>query len=277
MRLQILESCEPGQWQAPSEVPVEGTVAGWVFENQKPLVVHDMETEHRFPASQALRHQSVRALCVMPLTTAHGRLGVLSIWSDQPGIYDQQDLEFAQLVAAQIAVALGAQTYQHKLSLEREHSKLLLEVNNTLVSNLNLRELLTEISGCLRRVIPHDLAGLALYEPAEKQLRLAALDFPSNDNFLLEGEVIPLLQTSLERFSCLQHPNLFVQLMLRRRWAVLLIPELEPAQKLPRIAEAFREHSMATGRVHGCLLCSLTSVFASMDAEWSMPCCYAAW
>jgi len=143
MRLQILESCEPDQWQTPSEVPIEGTVAGWVWENQKPLVVHDMETEHRFPASQALRHHSVRALCVMPLTTAHGRLGVLSIWSDNPGIYDQQDLEFAQLVAAQIAVALGAQTYQYKLSLEREHSKLLLEVNNTLVSNLNLRELIS--------------------------------------------------------------------------------------------------------------------------------------
>jgi formate hydrogenlyase transcriptional activator len=192
MRLQVLESCEPDQWQTPSEVPIEGTVAGWVWENQKPLVVHDMETEHRFPASQALRHQSVRALCVMPLTTAHGRLGVLSIWSDKPGIYDQQDLEFAQLVAAQIAVAVGAQTYQHKLSLEREHSKLLLEVNNTLVSNLNLRELISQISVCLRQVIPHDLAGLALYEPAENQLRLAVLDFPSNDNFLLEGEVIPL-------------------------------------------------------------------------------------
>src|SRR6185437_5872352 len=39
MRLQVLESCEPDQWETPSEVPIEGTVAGWVWQNQQPLVV----------------------------------------------------------------------------------------------------------------------------------------------------------------------------------------------------------------------------------------------
>ena len=192
MRLQVLETCEPTLWQAPSEVPIEGTVAGWVWQHQKPLIIHDLQEETRFPVTQTLRDQAVRSLCVLPLTTAHQRLGVLSIWSDQPGTYDDQDLEFAQLVAAQIAVAVGAQCYQHKLAREREHSELLLEVNNMLVSNLNLRELLSAISVCLRRVIPHDLAGIALYDPAANQLRLEALDFPSNEDFFVEGEVIPL-------------------------------------------------------------------------------------
>jgi formate hydrogenlyase transcriptional activator len=192
MRLQVLETCEPTLWQAPSEIPIEGSVAGWVWQNQQPLVIHDLQEETRFPVTHALRDRAVRSLCVLPLTTAHQRLGVLSIWSDQPGTYDQQDLEFAQLVAAQIAVAVGAQCYQHRLAREREHSELLLEVNNMLVSNLNLRELLSAISVCLRRVIPHDLAGIALYDPAENQLRLEALDFPSNEDFFVEGEVIPL-------------------------------------------------------------------------------------
>ena len=192
MRLQVLETCEPTLWQPPSEVPIEGSVAGWVWQNQKPLVIHDLQEETRFPVTQALRDRSVRSLCVLPLTTAHQRLGVLSIWSDQPGTYDNQDLEFAQLVAAQIAVAVGAQCYQQKLAREREHSELLLEVNNMLVSNLNLRELVSSISACLRRVIPHDLAGIALYDPAENQLRLEALDFPSNEDFFIEGELVPL-------------------------------------------------------------------------------------
>ncbi|HWO01042.1 MAG TPA: sigma 54-interacting transcriptional regulator [Blastocatellia bacterium] len=192
MRLHVVETSEPKMWQAPSEIPTEGTVAGWVWQNQQPLVIHDLQDETRFPVTQALRDQMVRALCVLPLTTAHQRLGVLSIWSDQPGKYDNQDLEFAQLVAAQIAVAVGAQVYQQKLAREREHSELLLQVNNMLVSNLNLRELLSAISVCLRNVIPHDLAGIALYDPAVNQLRLAALDFPANEDFFIEGEIIPL-------------------------------------------------------------------------------------
>src|SRR6267142_1190104 len=34
MRLQVLETCEPTLWQAPSEAPIEGSVAGWVWQNQ---------------------------------------------------------------------------------------------------------------------------------------------------------------------------------------------------------------------------------------------------
>ncbi|HSB09884.1 MAG TPA: sigma 54-interacting transcriptional regulator [Blastocatellia bacterium] len=191
MRLHILETCEPKMWQSPSELPIEGTVAGWVWQNQQPLVIRDLREESRFPVTQALRDRAVRSLCVLPLTTAQQQLGVLSVLSDKPGTYDSQDLEFAQLVAGQIAVAVGAQCYQHKLARERERSELLLEVNNMLVSNLDLRELLSSISVFLRRVIPHDLAGIALRDPVADQLRLAAMDFPANENFFVEGEVIP--------------------------------------------------------------------------------------
>jgi len=67
-----------------------------------------------------------------------------------------------------------------------------LEINNTLVSNLNLRELLSAISHCLNTVIPHDAAALALYDESSKQLRLTALDFPAHEEPCAAGEVIPL-------------------------------------------------------------------------------------
>ena len=31
MRLHLLETCEPTQWQTPTEVPMEGSIAGWVW------------------------------------------------------------------------------------------------------------------------------------------------------------------------------------------------------------------------------------------------------
>jgi formate hydrogenlyase transcriptional activator len=192
MRCHFLETCAPTEWQAPTEVPMEGSIAGWVSEHQEPIVVHDIAFEDRFPFAKTLPDHPIKAICSFPLTTVNQRLGVLNFWSDEAGVYDNLDLEFAGLLAAQIAVAIDAQCHQQKLSRERDRCQLLLEINNTLVSNLNLRELLSAISGCLRRVMPHDLAGLALHDPTINKLRVTALEFPEHEDAFVEGEIIDL-------------------------------------------------------------------------------------
>jgi formate hydrogenlyase transcriptional activator len=192
MRLHLLETCEPTEWQAPTEVPMEGSIAGWVWQNQEPVVVRDLELEDRFPVAKTLLKDPVKSVCSFPLTTAHQRLGVVNFWSEKAGAYDQIDLEFAKLVAAHIAVAVEAQCHQRKLTRERDRSQLLLEINNTLVSNLNFRELLSAISACLRRVMPHDVAGLALHDPTINKLRVTALEFPADEDNFIENEIIDL-------------------------------------------------------------------------------------
>lgn len=192
MRMHTLDSTGPAMLAFPTEVPVEGSMAGWVWSHQQPFVSGDVQQESRFVTLKLARDFSIKSICNLPLTTAHERLGVLSFTSDKPGVYDNLDLEFAQLVAAQIAVAMEAQRYRDQLTHERDRSQLLLEINNTLVSNLNLRELLAEISACLRKVIPHDLAGLALYDAESNKLRASALEFPANEDFFIENELIPL-------------------------------------------------------------------------------------
>ena len=192
MRFHLLETCEPAEWQNPAEVPMEGTMAGWVWEHQEALVVHDLEEENRFPYAKILLERPVKSICSVPLTTAHQRLGVLNFWTEKAGAYDQLDIEFIKLLAAQIAVAVEAQCHQQKLAHERDRSQLLLEINNTLISNLNLRELLSAISNTLQRVLPHDAAGLSLYDPAIKKLRVTALDFPADENVFIADEIVEL-------------------------------------------------------------------------------------
>jgi formate hydrogenlyase transcriptional activator len=192
MRLHLLETCEPTEWQAPTEVPMEGSIAGWVWQNQAPVIVRDLELEDRFPVAKTLLKDPVKSVCSFPLTTAHQRLGVVNFWSEKAGAYDQIDLEFAKLVAAHIAVAVEAQCHQRKLTRERDRSQLLLEINNTLVSNLNFRELLSAISACVRRVMPHDVAGLALHDPTINKLRVTALEFPADEDNFIENEIIDL-------------------------------------------------------------------------------------
>lgn len=200
MRCHFLETCAPTKWQAPTEAPVEGSVAGWVWEHQEPVVLHDVNLEEdRFPFAKTLPNHPVKAICSFPLTTANQRLGALNFWSDEAGVYDHIDLEFTGLLAGQIAVAIEAQCHQQKLAHERDRWQLLLEITHTLVSNLNLRELIPAISGCLRRVVPHDAADLALYDPAINKLRLTAMDFPEHEDLFIEDEIVELEGTEAGR------------------------------------------------------------------------------
>ena len=64
---------------------------------------------------------------------------------------------------------------RHNTAQLRQYEALL-EINNAVVSQLDLRELLKAISLSLRKVIPHDAALLTLYDPETGQLRLQALD-----------------------------------------------------------------------------------------------------
>ena len=76
-----------------------------------------------------------------------------------------------------------------------ERARVLLEINNAIVSHLDLAQVLNAVSACLRREINHDFAGLALYDADNHELRLHALDFPKDQTFLEKGQLIPLVGT----------------------------------------------------------------------------------
>ena len=193
LRQHILETEESAFQSLPTEIPVDDSVPGWVWQHQQPVIARDVGQDSRFATARVLQDIfPVKSACLLPLTTAHQSVGVLVIVSNRVGAYDQLDLEFAEQVAAQIAVAMAAQCYQQQLARERDRCGLLLEVSNMLVSNLNLRELLSAISVCLRKVLPHDVAGLTLYDPTINALRTTALDFPSQEDVFIENEIIPL-------------------------------------------------------------------------------------
>lgn len=148
MRLYVLEVCED---LSATEVPVEGSIAGWVWQNQQPIIVRDLDNETRFSEAKSLRPYPAKSICSLPLTTAHQRLGALNVWSEETGAYDDLDLEFAQLVATQIAVAMDnaihfqeAQCYQQQLATERDTLRLMLEENDALKNKLEEEKLYLE-------------------------------------------------------------------------------------------------------------------------------------
>src|SRR5260370_41390878 len=62
MRLHLLETCAPTKWKTPTEVPMEGSIAGWVWQNQPPVVVRDITLQDRFPIAKTLLDHPSKAI-----------------------------------------------------------------------------------------------------------------------------------------------------------------------------------------------------------------------
>jgi formate hydrogenlyase transcriptional activator len=200
MRLHTIQANVPADLVGGHEGPVEESPAGLVWQTQQPILVPDLVEERRWPKVIGhMKEDGTNSFCFLPLTTAVRRLGAIGFLSLQKEAYGETDLEFLQQVAKQVAVAVdnvlnfaSTEAAQQSLARERDRLSLVLEINNAVVSHLELRELLKAISACLGRVIPHDFASFCLYDPAMHQLRAHALDFPSNQDFVEVGDPIPL-------------------------------------------------------------------------------------
>jgi len=172
----------------PSEIDKNGTLAAWVFRHQEKVVLSNLERETRFPASvNILRQAGLQSVCAFPLSTAHRRLGSLVIASVHRDAYSAEEIRFCSLVADQIALAMDDAYNFQALQRAQERLELLLDLTNRVVSNLNLRDVLREVSANIRRVMHCDGVGINLPSPEDKKLRLYALDFPDNPGFIEEG------------------------------------------------------------------------------------------
>jgi len=182
--------CEPCSHPSvsPADMPREESLAWWVYEHQRPLVLSDVSQDTRFPlSSQCLSENGLRSVCALPLSTAHRRLGSLAIASRYRNAYLEDEVRFLSLVAGHIALAMDDTLNFRASQRAQERLELLLDLTNRVVSNLNLRELLREISASIRRVMQCEGVGVALPDPEDGRLRIYALDFPNNDGHIREG------------------------------------------------------------------------------------------
>jgi formate hydrogenlyase transcriptional activator len=88
----------------------------------------------------------------------------------------------------------SAQLAQQQLARERDRQRLLLEVNNAVVSHLDLDALFTAVSGCLRTVIQQDGSSLVLVDQETRRYRVHVLDFTTDTSFIEEGDTSPECQ-----------------------------------------------------------------------------------
>jgi formate hydrogenlyase transcriptional activator len=179
--------------KCPSAIDKEGSIAAWVYEHQETVVLGTLDRESRFPSSTHLmRRAGLQSVCAFPLSTAHRRLGSLVIASVRRDAYTPDEVRFCGLVAGQIALAMDDAINFRASQQAQERLQLLLDLTNQVVPNLNLRDVLREISANIRRVMECDGAGIALPGPEDRKLRLYALDFPGSPWNIEEGNEPPV-------------------------------------------------------------------------------------
>ena len=179
-----------------SDVVLEDTPMEWVHDSQQALVTADWRTEPRFAKhGEFLNQLRIASTCALPLARGERRLGVLSVGSIRPNAYPEEEVRFLALVADQIALAIDAAVNFYLSRQAQDRLKLILELTNQVVSNLNFQELLQAISASVRRVMQCHAVAIMLPEPDGLHLRKHALDYPDSRGMFAEVSLIPIVGT----------------------------------------------------------------------------------
>lgn len=166
-----------------------------------PIVFSPLDSNGNFPALfQFFRKYGNQSLCVLPLNKAHSPLGTLCFARKQPDGFSKEEIGLLSLVADYVALAiddrlnyLQSEVLRVQLESEQTKLKLILDLNNSVVSNLELREILRSVSPSIRKTMRLDGVALILPDAATEHLQLYALDFPEGKGILRQG-----MSTSLD-------------------------------------------------------------------------------
>jgi len=176
-----------------TEIPHGGSAVGRALDEQKPIYIPDLQAElSKIPqlASQA-RLGTGHSAYIFPISISGKKLGALTFGIAQGEQFSPDDVQLMTSVSSHVGVALeseiasaAAETYQRQLARERDRLRLLLEINNQVVTQLDVNGLFRSASRSIRKYFANDFTGFWLIDKQSNQLECAILDFPGGKGFL---------------------------------------------------------------------------------------------
>jgi formate hydrogenlyase transcriptional activator len=173
----------------------------WVHETQTPLLIASLREETRFHDLAQWLHLAQTgvgdgAVCMLPLT-AFRRLGVVCVARRLGNGFSEDEIGLLTLATRYAALAIDdrlsfAASENVRLQLESEQTrlKLILDLNNSVASNLELKQLIRAMSPGIRNAMQLDAVALMLPATDSEGLEVYALDFPDSKGLIRPGEVI---------------------------------------------------------------------------------------
>jgi formate hydrogenlyase transcriptional activator len=198
-----------------TEIPYVGTAVGRAIEEQVPVFVPDAKLEMMKTPEFAPRINpaALHSAYVFPVSTSRKKLGALIFGTPEQSEFGAEDVELMTSVAQHVSVAVenaltndAAETYQNELAHERDRLSLLLEINNHVVTKLEINELFRAASASIRRYFANDFTSFWLFEERSNRLKCIVLDFPGTRGFLGEVSIAEVSEADLERLRT-RRPN----------------------------------------------------------------------
>lgn len=214
LRVHALDAQVPGKvLDEGSVLPMEGTPPGIAIKTRATVLRDRIDFDEFFsPVMRIAYDAGLRSGCSVPLISHDQVLGAINVGSLRESAFTEGDAELLRQIASQVAIAVENSLNFQRAARERDRHQLLLEVNNAATSHLDLHELLRATSACLKRIIPHDVAGMALYDAESKQLRVHTLDSSQPADLYMEaGFLMSLDETPAGRAFTTRKPVLLTR------------------------------------------------------------------
>jgi len=152
-------------------IPVQGSIAGWVFTNSKAARVNDTSKDPRYYPDVADRTGfEIRKVLQVPLSTEEKTLGVLMAMNKIGGDFSAQDEALLSAMAATIALAIENATVYEKLKKTRDNLEMIYRSSMALASTLDLDHLLEIVVSELNTAMETEATGLLLYDERRNDL-----------------------------------------------------------------------------------------------------------
>ncbi len=242
--------------EAPSikigtQISIAGTSIEQAINEQAPVHVPDAQSEiSRIP--ELMLSESMLASqggYVFPVSISRRKLGALIFGNNKRGEFSQDDVDLMTSVTSHVAVVLesalavdSAKRYQRQLAEERDRVKLLLEINNYVVSQLDMNELFRSASTSIRKYFANDFTGFWLIDKESNHFECAVLDFPGGRGFLTDFPASELTEQDLDKIRA-RKPELWSEQDMQK----LPQPFLNPLKAESIVSMAFAPLATASG------------------------------
>jgi GAF domain-containing protein len=152
-------------------LPLEGSIAGWVFQHNKPSRVNDTSKDSRYYPEMARKSGfAIRKVMHVPLCTREKAIGVLMVMNKIGGDFTDQDEALLSSMAGSIALAIDNATVYKRLKKSRDDLEMIYRSSMALATTMDLDHLLSVVIRELRTALDTEMGGILLYDDGRGDL-----------------------------------------------------------------------------------------------------------
>jgi formate hydrogenlyase transcriptional activator len=187
---------------SPRPVTQNCGLCGKAAFSKRRVIVADVATDPGWPDEyrELALSNGIRAAWSEPILTKDNEvLGTFAIYSHEARVPSEEDLALIKGAGHIALIAIERQRSQEALRSALERLRLLLDVQQALVANLDLSDLFASFAARLREVTGCDFIGLLLPDPTNGQLRQRMVNSCEGKSVITEGPVAPLYRSASEK------------------------------------------------------------------------------